>query len=210
MPNGHANGHSNAAQNFHNGTANNPNNNSANGHSIAMDNVPFLAGRGFGFDFAEVSGTPGADVAYYTQGDFTATVSAPFSLGNIGMQDWDGDGDLEYSTPGLGDLTIERTNGDTFEFSGVSIEDYDNDGEGYLYINGQGADGSGYYLFNLFDASTGEMNFFGMVISADGSSNIQSFQTDLQAAIDFAFADHELTQLSANAWDVALDDFILV
>ncbi|THD73239.1 hypothetical protein E7681_11080 [Thalassobius vesicularis] len=209
MPNGQANGHSNAAQNFHNGTANNPNNNGANGHSIAMDNVPFLAGSGFGFDSAEVSGTPGADTAYYTQGDFIGTVSAPFSFGNIGVGDWDGDGDLEYRTPGLGDLIIERANGDTFEFSGVSIEDYDNDGVGYVSMNGGGADGSSYLLTSIYSSALREMTYRGHVSSPDGTYQVQDFQ-NFDDAFDFVFADQELTQLSCVAFGMALDDFILV
>ncbi|THD73238.1 hypothetical protein E7681_11075 [Thalassobius vesicularis] len=210
MPNGNAYGHGNAAQNFHNGTANNPNNNGANGHSIAMDNVPFLSETVFGFDLGEFSSTPGTNISYYSQGDFIATVPAWRGRVSHDIRDWDGDGDLEYSTMNPGaNMLIEHVDGDTFEFSGVSIEDYDNDGAGLINLRGTGLDGSSYGLYFEFDPRFNQLTIVGSVNSSDGTYEWQRFQ-NFDDAFDFVFTDHELTQLSVYVRDMALDDFILV
>lgn len=216
-------GHENAAENFHNGTSNNPNNNGSNGHDKAAENVPFLDGGQAGtvvdFDSAEVSdpGTKGL-TTHYTTGDMVVVDAGAYNTGTPAIRDGDGDGDLEFSTthldqpdPTVG-LMVQQADGDTFEFVDVTVDGLDSPDDVFTLYGFSLAHVSydNFTISSEYDDATGEFVFHAFTMVEQGNQVVQEDQVfeTLDEAIAFAADGVDVQYLSVMAYGVDFDDFV--
>lgn len=216
-------GHENAAENFHNGTSNNPNNNGSNGHDKASENVPFLDGGQSGtvvdFDSAEASDPLGTGMTtHYTTGDMVVVDAGAYNTGTPVIRDGDGDGDLEFSTthleaadPNVG-IIVQQADGDTFEFVDVTVDGLDSEGDVFTLYGFSLANVSNdkYWISSEYDEATGEFSYHAYTMVEQGNQVVQEDQVfeTLDEAIAFAADGVDVQYLSVMAYGVDFDDFV--